>query len=292
MPLQWQAARLTSMAALRSLALSGWLSGCGALLVLREMRVPALQRWLRRHFRFVTSSSGRQTLHLFAATLAFTSGGVVGFALGTMTLANYLFGRRVRRKVAAAKREATAAQLPPLRVAAPAEAPASVLPPSAPLADVRQGAAGDGQDYGQGVVGGEQDGASRPLECAEIPAGSDKHSGVDAGDSGNSGYPTEESNSKYSSDGDRGARVGAAVDDSTVDYSDADKSGARLAARAQPYDASASAAQLGGHHGGGARAAARAAPSAGPSAAARMAARRPDAEPDHWAADIHTDITP
>ena len=82
-PLQWRATDgLLNAAALRSLVLSGWLSLCGVLLVMREMPLAFMRRWLRRHVRFATTTSGRSTVHLFAATLALSSGTGVGVAVG------------------------------------------------------------------------------------------------------------------------------------------------------------------------------------------------------------------
>jgi hypothetical protein len=81
-PIQWRFAGGLTLAALQGLALSSWLSVCGVLLVLRELRAPFMRRFLRRHVRFATTSSGRATIHLFAATLALSSGSPAGIVVG------------------------------------------------------------------------------------------------------------------------------------------------------------------------------------------------------------------
>ena len=41
-----------------------------------------MRNWLRRHVRFATTTNGRSMIHLFAATLALSSGNAAGAALG------------------------------------------------------------------------------------------------------------------------------------------------------------------------------------------------------------------
>ena len=113
-PLQWRAAGVTTLLAARSLLLSGWLSACGLLLMLREVNLPPMRRWMRRHVRFATSSRGRTAIHLFAATLAITSGGGVGVVVGVTTLSNAAFGRYVRRTLRSAKVQREFYASPPL----------------------------------------------------------------------------------------------------------------------------------------------------------------------------------
>lgn len=86
---------ISSLAALRSVLLGGWLSSFGALLVIVESRVPIIHRWLRRNIRILTSNSGRLLLLLCASTMSLAIG-PYGALVGLLTLANALFGYRVR----------------------------------------------------------------------------------------------------------------------------------------------------------------------------------------------------
>ena len=106
------------------LALSSWLSAAGVLLLLRELRVPFVRAWLRRHVRFVTTTTGRTTVQFLAATLGLVSGSYSGTLLGVATLLNYAFGRHVRREVRVANRLRSMARCPPT-LAAPPHAPPS-----------------------------------------------------------------------------------------------------------------------------------------------------------------------
>ena len=93
-PIQWVSAGVGSLAALRALIVSAWLSAAGGLLLAREIRVPSVRLWLRQHVRFAATPSGRHTLHLFAATLSLVSGSYVGVAIGAVTLLNMYFVRK------------------------------------------------------------------------------------------------------------------------------------------------------------------------------------------------------
>ena len=119
-PIHWRWAGGLTAAALRGVALNGWLSVCGLLLVLRELPFPFMQQFLRRHARFATTTSGRSTMHVFAATLAFSSGSAVGALVGIATLANILFGRHVNSRMRAMRR-ARMPSFPPMMEAPPAE---------------------------------------------------------------------------------------------------------------------------------------------------------------------------
>lgn len=118
LPLQWRAAGL-NIQSLRALAISTWLSACGALLLMRELQLPMVRSWMRRHVRFATTPGGKRVMQLFGATLALTSGTASGFFIGVATVANHLFGRSVRQKIRAAKRAAP--KVFPRLVAAPPE---------------------------------------------------------------------------------------------------------------------------------------------------------------------------
>ena len=91
--------QVNGIAALRAALLSGWLSGFGLLLLLREVPAPLVQRWLRRHFRFVTTTSGRTTLRLFAATVGLATVQWYGSVVALATLANEWLSRTVSRLV-------------------------------------------------------------------------------------------------------------------------------------------------------------------------------------------------
>lgn len=135
LPMQWHATGAASLHALRALAISGWLSTCGVLLLLRELQVPAVRSWMRRHVRFATTPGGKRLLQIFGATLALTSGSPLTSLVGLATLSNFLFGRHVRKKVRSARKAAV--RVFPRMVAAPA-------PPEeaedAPSGDARAGA--------------------------------------------------------------------------------------------------------------------------------------------------------
>ena len=107
--------------ALRGLALSSWLSGCGLLLLLREIKVPFVRQFLRRHARFATTASGRSTMHLFAATLALSSGSTASALIGLATLANFAFGRHVRKEMKEYYRATAPPPIIPPMVAPPEE---------------------------------------------------------------------------------------------------------------------------------------------------------------------------
>ena len=89
--------------AFRNLLLGGWLSAFGGLLLALELRVPLVQRLIRRHFRFVTSSSGRTALMLCAATMALASG-PSGALAALATTANAVYSSRLAGHEAEARR--------------------------------------------------------------------------------------------------------------------------------------------------------------------------------------------
>ena len=95
-PLQFRIAGLGGLAALRGLLLSGWLSAIGAVLLVGQLRISPVRHWLRRHFRFATTASGRTTLQVFAATIAFSSGSTGCAIVGLLTCANAYFGWHFR----------------------------------------------------------------------------------------------------------------------------------------------------------------------------------------------------
>ena len=115
-PMQFRIVGLGGLAAIRGLVMSFWLSLLGTLLLVDQVRLPFLRRWLRRHFRFVTTSSGRVTLQLFAATIALTSGSWSCAIAGLVTIANTGFGFHLRD--ALARMQPPAPQMPP-KIAAP-----------------------------------------------------------------------------------------------------------------------------------------------------------------------------
>ena len=144
-PITWKFAGGVSAAALRGLALSSWLSVCGILLLLRELSFPFMRRWLRRHVRFSTTRNGRSSIHLFAATLALSTGSTVGSVLGVVTLANFAFGRFVRSRMRAARaaqqQQEQPRTLPPMVSAPPPPVPVPPQPPvEAPLPTSAEGA--------------------------------------------------------------------------------------------------------------------------------------------------------
>lgn len=151
-PIQWRLAGGFGAVALRGLALSSWVSVCGLLLLLREIRLPWMRRFLRRHARFATTAHGKSLIHLFAATLALSSGTIAGSLLGSATLANVAFGRYVRRRARAHQR-GRAPRMPPM-VEAPvadwsfggddyhAPPPSMARPSAAPL----ESTSGEGED--------------------------------------------------------------------------------------------------------------------------------------------------
>ena len=96
-PLQFRDLGTGGVAAVRKLVVSSWMSILGALLLLEQFRIPLIQRWFRRHFRFLTTSSGRTMLHLFASTIALSSGSLRCNMIGLATLINACLGWIFRR---------------------------------------------------------------------------------------------------------------------------------------------------------------------------------------------------
>ncbi|KAL3917391.1 MAG: hypothetical protein SGPRY_006422 [Prymnesium sp.] len=60
---------IASVTAVRNILLGGWVSGFGAMIIIVEMRIPLIQRWLRRDMRVLTTDLGRLMLLLCAATI-------------------------------------------------------------------------------------------------------------------------------------------------------------------------------------------------------------------------------
>ena len=120
-PLQFRAVGIASFAALRGFMLSSWLSAMGTVILLDATRI--WPQWMRRHFRFATTATGRMTLKLLATTIALSSGSVGLSILGTVTLANTIFGWYVHRELALARRPPPPVLHP--TIAAPASPPTS-----------------------------------------------------------------------------------------------------------------------------------------------------------------------
>lgn len=78
---------LRSGAAVQRILVSVWVSSFGAMMLLRESGLPLVQRWLRHHFQFLTTSSGHMAFMLCAATMGLTTG-PFGILAGVATLAN------------------------------------------------------------------------------------------------------------------------------------------------------------------------------------------------------------
>mmetsp|Transcript_28296 Transcript_28296/g.59474 ORF Transcript_28296/g.59474 Transcript_28296/m.59474 type:complete len:237 (+) Transcript_28296:264-974(+) len=83
--------------ALRNVLLSSWASAFGALLMLRELRLRPVQRWMRRNFRFLTTQSGSLAVSLCASSMALASG-PRGILPGVATLGSAWFAAAVRRR--------------------------------------------------------------------------------------------------------------------------------------------------------------------------------------------------
>ena len=99
-----------STAALRSVLLGSWVSAFGGLLMLYESPAPPVHAWLRRHFRFITTQSGRNVLSLCAATMALSIG-PPGLLVAASTLANLWYSRW---RAAQWRRAPAARPMPPL----------------------------------------------------------------------------------------------------------------------------------------------------------------------------------
>ena len=115
--IEWLLPVMGGFMALRGLALSSWLSGCGLLLLLREIKQP---------YGPIPSAAcalcdDRErplTMHLFAATLALSSGSTASALIGLATLAN-AFGRHVRKEMKEYYRATDARRIIPPMVAPP-----------------------------------------------------------------------------------------------------------------------------------------------------------------------------
>ena len=151
-PIQYGVSGLCNLDALRTLALSSWLSAAGALLLLRELRVPFVRAWMRRHVRFVTTHGGRTTIQFLAATLGLVAGSYSGTLVGVTTLLNYAFGRHVRKEVRVTNRLRAMSRCPPTLAAPPSEADGGGTSSS----QEQEACAADGS----GAVGGGESDAS------------------------------------------------------------------------------------------------------------------------------------
>lgn len=82
---------LWGFALFRDALLCVWLSAFGGILILSEIQLPWVKRWLRKHLRIMTSCSGRTVLLLCAASVALASGPFAALP-AALTAANALLG--------------------------------------------------------------------------------------------------------------------------------------------------------------------------------------------------------
>ena len=104
-----------------NLLLGGWVSAFGVLVLMAELRLAPVQRWLRRNFGFLFSGGGRNGLLLCAASMSLAAG-PIGALPALATVANIWIGNHARsleRLRRVRMRAAAAAAAQPQRLSAP-----------------------------------------------------------------------------------------------------------------------------------------------------------------------------